>query len=182
MSGSPVVALDRDGTIIVERNYLADPDGVELLPGAPEGIRRLRELGCTILVVSNQSGVGRGFFDLATVERVNARMAELLAREGASIDGIYVCPHAPEEGCGCRKPRTGLLDRAAEDYGFEPSSLFVIGDNVCDMELGAMAGAITILVRTGYGARVENDRACEFHHAADDLRGAAEVIEARIAR
>jgi D-glycero-D-manno-heptose 1,7-bisphosphate phosphatase len=111
------------------------------------------------------------------VRRVNTRMQEMLAEEGAAVDAIYVCPHAPDAGCGCRKPAAGLVQDAAKKHGFALSDLFIIGDNVCDVELGKKAGAVTILVRTGYGARVEAEGSCDPDYIVDDLPGAALVIE-----
>jgi D-glycero-D-manno-heptose 1,7-bisphosphate phosphatase len=171
------VVLDRDGTIIVEREYLSDPRGVELLPGAVAGLRHLRSLGLRLVVVTNQSGVGRGYFDEAQLERINARMLDLLATEGVHLDGLYYCPHMPEDRCTCRKPQPGLLLRAAEDFEFDPPTSFVVGDKVADIELGRRVGATTLLVRTGYGVQVESDRSVSADHVVDDLEAAARVIE-----
>lgn len=142
--------LDRDGTIIADRHYLADPDGVELLPGAAAGLRHLHQLGLGLAVVTNQSGVGRGLFSMAQVAKVNQRMGELLAAQGVQLDGIYVCPHAPEAGCGCRKPQPGLALAASRQLGFSPQEALVVGDRAADVELGRQLGATTFLV----GARV----------------------------
>ena len=101
------VLLDRDGTIIIEREYLSDPQQVELVPGASEALRRLRQIGLGLAVITNQSGVGRGYCDAGRVALVHGRMCALLAAEGAYLDGIYVCPHTPEDGCSCRKPNPG---------------------------------------------------------------------------
>ncbi len=149
------VLLDRDGTVIVERNYLSDPSQVELIPGAAEGLRSLSRMGLGLLIVTNQSGIGRGYFDDARLAEIHGRMCGMLADEGVVLDGIYVCPHTPEEGCDCRKPRTGLISQAAARHGFEPAEAFVIGDKACDIELGQRIGACTLLVRTGYGAQYE---------------------------
>lgn len=143
--------IDRDGTITVERNYLSSPDQLELLEGAANGIRMLRELGLAAIVVTNQSGVARGFFDAATVDRVHARLSEMLAVHGAAIDAFYVCPHHPDDRCACRKPEPGLARRAAHDFDADLTQSFVIGDKACDIDLGKAVGATTIQVRTGYG-------------------------------
>jgi phosphoheptose isomerase len=145
------VVLDRDGTLIVEKNYLSSPDQVELLPHAAAALHRLREMGLRIAVASNQSGVGRGYYAMADVERVNARVAELLAAGGAAVDAVYVCPHTPADGCACRKPEPGLLLQAARDFGLNPAAAFVVGDKACDVDLGRNCGATTFLVETGYG-------------------------------
>jgi histidinol-phosphate phosphatase family protein len=174
------VVLDRDGTIIAEREYLSDPAQVELLPNAARGLRRMRELGLGLIIVTNQSGVGRGYFTLQRVVEVHARMLELLKAEGVELDGIYVCPHTPEDNCACRKPRTRLLADAARELHFAAESSFVIGDKPCDIDLGRNAGATTILVRTGYGRESENDAAASSDYIVDDLEGAADAIAAEL--
>lgn len=170
--------LDRDGTIIVDKHYLADPAGVELLPGALEGLQAMRDLGLGLVVVSNQSGVGRGMFGEAEVRAVNARLAELLAQGGVEMAGWYHCPHAPEAGCQCRKPAPGLLLAAARDLGFEAAQAFVVGDKASDVELGRRCGAGSILVRTGKGLQAQSR--CTPDHVADDLRGAAAYMATRM--
>lgn len=168
-------ALDRDGTIIVEKNYLSDPAGVELLPGAAAGLRRLQAAGWGLVVVSNQSGIGRGYFTEADYEKVTARLVELLRAEGVALDGIYHCPHAPGAGCDCRKPLPGMLLRAARDLGFRPADCAVVGDKPADVELGRNAGAaLSVLVRTGYGATAPAD--CHADLVVDDLAQAAEKL------
>ena len=175
------VLLDRDGTIIVERNYLSDPAEVALAPGAGAGLRRLRRFGFGLAVVSNQSGVGRGMFGLDAVERVNARMRDLLRAEGVDLAAVYVCPHAPEEGCECRKPKPGLVVRAAGELGFDPTRAIVVGDKKDDVDLGHAVGAATVLLRQGHGAEAERDPACRPDFVADDLAAAAEWIVGRFA-
>ena len=165
--------LDRDGTLIVERNYLCAPEGVELLPHAAAGLRRLADSGWGRLLLTNQSGVGRGFFEWAAVEAVHLRLRELLEGAGASLEGIYVCPHAPEEGCDCRKPRPGLALRAAAEWQFDPRAAVVIGDKASDIEMGKAIGARTILVRTGYGEAELSRGGVEPDWVADNLEEAA---------
>lgn len=148
-AGRRFVAFDRDGTLIAEKNYLSDPDQIELLPGAREAVDRLRAAGYGLIVITNQSGVGRGYFGMDTVEAMNQRLEELLGR----FDGIYVCPHAPSDQCDCRKPKPALILRAAAEHGFEPAECVVIGDKDVDVGLGHNAGGRGILVTTGYGAR-----------------------------
>lgn len=174
--GAPVVVLDRDGTLNVEVRYLSHPDQVELLPGVADGLRALRSAGCRLVVVTNQSAIARGYFDEGRLAAIHARLRELLAERGVTIDAIYHCPHLPDEGCTCRKPGTLLVERAAADLGFDPASVFVVGDKPCDIGLGRGLGATTILVRTGYGARHEaaGDASADF--VVDDLPGAADVI------
>jgi histidinol-phosphate phosphatase family protein len=155
MTGRAAVFLDRDGTIIADKHYLSEPDGVELLPKAAQGLRHMQSLGLALVVVSNQSGVGRGYFDMDSVERVNARLSELLAAQGVRLDHFYFCPHAPEHSCHCRKPLPGLILRAAQELGIDPAASFVVGDKPCDVELGLGVGAVSFLVGApgaGYAA------------------------------
>jgi histidinol-phosphate phosphatase family protein len=167
--------IDRDGTITVERNYLSSPDQLELLEGAASGIRLLRDLGLAAVVVTNQSGVARGYFDEATVDRVHARLNEMLGAQGASLDAYYVCPHHPEDGCACRKPAPELARRAAAEFSADLESSFVIGDKACDVDLGRAVGATTILVRTGYGDAVAHE-GTEAHYTVNNLFDAACLI------
>jgi len=176
------IMLDRDGTLNVERDYLSDPDQLELIPGVPQALRRLRQLGFGLVVVSNQSGVGRGYFDLAAVERVQQRLRDVLAAEGASIDGFYICPHAPDQRCDCRKPLTGMVDKAAAEWGFAPSEGYVIGDKEADVELGRAVGAKSILVRTGWGKDTEQAGRCRPDAIVDDLPAAVRWIETEESR
>lgn len=170
------VLLDRDGTIIHDKHYLSDPGGVELLPGAAEGLAQLAAMGLGLVLLSNQSGVGRGYFDHESVLACNDRMAELLAPHGVRFAGMYYCPHTPEEGCNCRKPATGLMDRAASELGFEPAEAFMVGDKCADMGVGRNAGATTLLVRTGKGAEHESRCRAETDYVENDLRGVAARI------
>jgi len=179
MSISPrhFVLLDRDGTIIVERNYLSDYRLVELLPGAAKGLQLMGEMGLGRLIITNQSGIGRGYFGVEELDLVHRRMLELLAVEGISVDGIFYCPHNPDQqGCLCRKPRIGLIEQAVARLGFEPSQGFVIGDKTCDIEMGHRVQAKTLLVRTGYGAQVEAEQMTTPDWIVDDLVEAATVI------
>jgi len=170
------VLLDRDGTIMVDRHYLADPTGVELLPGAAAGLRRLRDLGLGLAVVTNQSGLARGLMTAEQVAAVNQRLRELLFAEGITLDGIYLCPHAPEDRCFCRKPAIGLAMQAARDLGFDPAEAFVIGDKASDIVLARNLRARAILVRTGNGRQTERSGNCAPDAIVDDLADAAAWI------
>ena len=170
------VLLDRDGTVIEERHYLADPDGVALIPGAAHGLRALRRAGFGLVIVTNQAGIARGLLTLDTLARIHARMNDLLAIEDARVDGIYFCPHGPDDGCPCRKPRTGLVQTAAAEHGFEPRASFVVGDNAGDILLAKNLPATSILVRTGYGAAIAAAREPVADYEANDLASAAELI------
>ena len=141
-----VVILDRDGTIVVDRNYLSDPGGLEFLPGAAEGLRSLHRQGYRLVVITNQSGVGRGLFSLERLAAMNRRLMEMVQENGALLERIYCCPHRPEDRCLCRKPRPKLLLDAASELGFTPRRAIVIGDKAGDVEFGRNVGATTMLI------------------------------------
>jgi D-glycero-D-manno-heptose 1,7-bisphosphate phosphatase len=168
------VILDRDGTIIEEREYLSDPEQVTLIPGVGAALRELLGMRFGLVVITNQSGIGRGFFDQIQLERVHERLRKLLESESVHLDRLYVCPHKPEDDCNCRKPKLGLLQKAAEDLGFRLQDSIVVGDKASDMEMGRMAGAITFLVRTGYGSQTEKVAVADF--VVDDLAAATASI------
>jgi D-glycero-D-manno-heptose 1,7-bisphosphate phosphatase len=170
------VLLDRDGTIVAERNYLSHPDQIELIPGAAEGLKRLSQLGFGLLVITNQSGIARGYFDEGRLAQIHGRMCDMLAEHDIRLDGIYVCPHMPEDDCGCRKPRVGLVVTAAAELGFDPTGCFMVGDKPCDIELGRRVGAGTFLVRTGYGTQHESGKTAQADYVVDDLLGVARII------
>jgi histidinol-phosphate phosphatase family protein len=170
------VVLDRDGTIIVERHYLSDPEKVELLPGAADGMRRLRDLGLGLVVVTNQSAIGRGYFGPERLAEIHERLVGDLRREEIQLDGIFFCPHTPDDGCACRKPRTGMVERAALELGFDAREGFVVGDLPSDILLGQALGSTTLLIRTGHGARTEAEGEARPDYVVDGLVDAAEVI------
>ncbi|WP_051184734.1 D-glycero-alpha-D-manno-heptose-1,7-bisphosphate 7-phosphatase [Desulfatiglans anilini] len=154
----PAVFLDRDGTINEQMGYINHPSRLVLLPGAGKAIRRLNRSGHLVIVVSNQSGVARGYFPYELVEEVHERMRGLLALDGALLDGVFFCPHHPggsvapfAQVCGCRKPRTGLIDEAVGRLDIDLERSVVVGDRMDDIELAHRAGVPGILVRTGYG-------------------------------
>lgn len=173
---SRLVLLDRDGTINVDKHYLSSPEELVLLPGAAAGIRHFNELGLTVAVVTNQSAVGRGYMEITRLDAVHERLRELLRAEGAEVEAIYVCPHRPEEGCACRKPLPGLARVAAEEWGADLGQSFVVGDKVCDIDLGRGVGAITFLVTTGYGAEVAAAGLCHPDYTVPDLEAAAAIV------
>jgi D-glycero-D-manno-heptose 1,7-bisphosphate phosphatase len=141
-----VVILDRDGTMVIDRGYLDDPAGLEFEPGAAEGLQWLYSHGYRLIVITNQSGIGRGLFTLDRLEAMNMRLNTMVEDVGARLEGIYYCPHAPDAGCACRKPALGLLTRAASDLDFDPKSAIMIGDKESDIEFGRRAGATTVLI------------------------------------
>jgi len=171
------VILDRDGTIIVERHYLSDLCQIEFLPGAVRGLRRMISMGLGLVVITNQSAVGRGFFDQAHLDSIHRRLCELLKAEGIYLEGIYSCLHTPEDDCSCRKPKPGLIERAARQLDFDLQASFVIGDKAADIEMGRRVKATTFLVRTGYGTEFVDDPTVSPDHIADDLWGAAQTIQ-----
>ena len=155
----PALFVDRDGTLVKEVGYLADPNDLHLLPGVPAALRSAQAAGLAVVVISNQSGVGRGLFPLSRVYEAMARLRGLLRAEGVELDAIYFCPHRPEAECPCRKPRPGLLQRAAEDLQLALQRSVMVGDKRLDAETGHQAGALGVLVRTGYGR--EEERAAD---------------------
>lgn len=172
------VILDRDGTIIVDRHRLTEVAGVALLPGAAAGISAMRALGLGVVVVTNQSVVGRGWLDGTGLDRIHRRMLDLLAAHSAYIDGIYVCRHRPDEGCRCRKPGIGLVQAASRDLMFEPGETFVVGDQACDVELGSRLGATTFMVRSAGEPACRPGPAPD--HVVDDLIQAARLMSGMV--
>lgn len=173
------VFLDRDGTIIEEKQYLCDPEKVVVFPGAGLALRRLREAGFKLIIVSNQAGVGRGYFTMREVEAVNARLLAELGREGVTFDRIYVAPEAPGQPSRARKPSPQFLLDARDEFGLDLARSYIIGDKLIDLECGWNAGiGKSLLVRTGYGAKWERDAADQVARAVvvDNLAGAAEWI------
>jgi D-glycero-D-manno-heptose 1,7-bisphosphate phosphatase len=168
--------LDRDGTINEERHHLAHADEVALIPGSANALVRLRDLGMGIVVVTNQAEVGRGNLAAEELDRIHDRLRRLLAEQGAAVDAIEVCPHAPEDACDCRKPRPGMALRAAARLGFDAREAVVVGDHLADLGMGRAIGATTILVRTGHGTHAEPEAGELADHVADDLGGAVSII------
>ena len=177
MSRSRYVVLDRDGTVIQERHYLADPEQVELIDSAAEGMRRMRALGLGLIVITNQSVVGRGILHPDRLQQIHEWMERLLGFEGVKLDGIYYCPHKPDTNCWCRKPQPGLLQNAASDLNFDIREAFVIGDKPCDIDLGRGVGATTFLVRTGYGAEWEKKGPVPADYVIDTLVDAVPILK-----
>lgn len=177
MGGKRFVLLDRDGTINAERHYLSEPEQIELLPNAARGMAEMARLGLGLAIVTNQSGLARGYFNAATLDRIHDRLRRLLHEAtGVALDGIYCCPHLPDHDCRCRKPLPGLIEMAAAELGFKPAQAFVVGDKPCDIDLGRNVRAATFLVRTGYGAKYAEDAELRPDYVVDDLWHAAQVI------
>lgn len=171
-----LLLLDRDGTIIVDRHYLADPAQVELERGAAEGLRAFVALGAVPVVVTNQSGVARGYFDEGAVAAVHARLDAMLRAEGVVMAGYFHCPHGPDDGCDCRKPLPELAHQAALALSMPLGRAVVIGDKPSDLGLGRAIGATGVLVATGKGIDHVARAAQEGWVVADDLFAASALF------
>jgi D-glycero-D-manno-heptose 1,7-bisphosphate phosphatase len=148
-----LVILDRDGTVNEDSpDYVKSADEWTALAGAPEAIARLNHAGWHVVIASNQSGLGRGLFDMSALNAMHDKMHRLLASVGARVDAVFYCPHGPEEGCRCRKPGPGLFEQIAERYGIELKGVPTVGDSARDLQAGASAGCEPHLVLTGKGA------------------------------
>ncbi|MEE9542987.1 MAG: HAD family hydrolase [Thermodesulfobacteriota bacterium] len=170
------VFLDRDGTIIEDVPYLFEPEKVKLIKGAGEAIKILNRLAFRVVVVTNQSGVRRGYFKEADVKAVHSRLDSILDYEGARIDDYYFCPHEPDDGCGCRKPETQMIDTAAAENSLDVENSYVIGDKSSDLWLANNVGATSILVRTGLGLDTEKEQSIKPGFVARDILQAVEWI------
>ncbi|MDR3357301.1 MAG: D-glycero-beta-D-manno-heptose 1,7-bisphosphate 7-phosphatase [Desulfovibrio sp.] len=171
------IFLDRDGTLNRETGYLCDWSAWQWLPGVPETLALLGRHGYKLVVVTNQSGLARGFYNAESVKRLHELMNRDLAARNAAIHAFYYCPHHPDftGPCACRKPRPGMLLRAAAEMSLNRAQSWMIGDKALDMEAGLAAGCRSVLVRTGYGRRDEG-RVPASIHVADDLAAAAAHI------
>ena len=183
MTPRPAVFVDRDGTIINERSYLADPEGVSLVPGAASALADLRAAGLALVTVTNQSGIALGLYAEQDYRAVAARLDRELVASGAPVDATEHCPHHPDVTgpCDCRKPATGMHRRAAAALGIDLARSYYVGDKVTDVLPAVELGGQGILVRTGYG-RDQEAAAPEGTWVADDLRSAADLILAAYGR
>lgn len=173
------VFLDRDGTLIEDKDYLSRPEDVRVYPGVPVALRRLQQAGFKLIMVTNQSGVGRGYFTLAEVEKVHQHLAELLAAQAVVFDKLYVAPEAPDQPSRGRKPSPQFLFDARDEFNLDVARSYMVGDKLIDLECGWNAGVrASLLVRTGYGAKVEVNQSAELKNAVvvDDVPAAAEWI------
>ncbi len=182
-----IVFVDRDGTINAEKDLLVDESELVLIPGSAEGIRVLNDAGAKVIIVSNQSVVARNLCTEEDVERVNARLLQMLAEKGARVDAIYYCPHHPEKNhpeandpkyrreCDCRKPGTGMLEAGAKKFSVAPECCFMVGDSARDIKAGKDFGAVSILVRTGHGGKYKNSET-KPDYVVDNLLEAAKLV------
>ena len=172
----PAVFLDRDGTINVEVNYLRSPDELRLIEGAAESIQQLRAAGFLVIVITNQSGIARGFFTHETLDAIHRRLCEQLAAHGAAVDAIYVCTHHPDDHCDCRKPGSSLYLQAAREHGIDLGRSLMIGDKDTDLLAAKQLHMPSVLVKTGFGlqqvAAVAHWTDYQPVYIADDLRAA----------
>lgn len=188
MSGNPqsAIFIDRDGTLNEDIGYVSSPEQLSLYPWAGEAVRLINEAGIKAIVITNQSGIARGMYTEETLGEIHQKMIKELATQGAKLDGVYYCPHHPEIGdaryrieCDCRKPNTGMLDRAAREHNIDLSCSFVVGDKESDINLALNAGARAALVLTGYGRETEAHRdrfRCEPAFVAETLLDAVRLI------
>jgi D-glycero-D-manno-heptose 1,7-bisphosphate phosphatase len=159
-----MVILDRDGVINHDSdNYIKSADEWIPIPGSLEAIRQLKKAGYLVTVATNQSGIARGYFDEEMLQKIHNKMHDLLAQSGTSVDGIFYCPHGPQDNCACRKPEPGLLFQIAKQFDIDLSTTAFVGDSISDIKAAEMANAVPILVRTGKGEDVIQS----FHEAID---------------
>ncbi len=168
------VFFDRDGTICKDLGYIDSEDKIVVIRGAGEAIRKLNEAGFKVVIITTQSGVARGYFTIETLQRVNKRLTEILKKDGAQIDGIYFCPHHPDENCECRKPKPGLILKAKRKFNLNLKNSWVVGDKKEDIELGKNAGSKSILVLTGYGK--ETKKKVKPDYTVSNIKEAVKII------
>lgn len=179
------IFLDRDGTINIEKEYLHRPEDLEFITGAPEAIARLNKAGFLVIVVTNQSGVARGYFSIDDVNRLHQVLQQQLVDQGAHIDAFYLCPHHPHKGvdpyridCDCRKGKPGMLIRAAVEWDIDLSTSFMVGDKESDLLAGIAAGCHPCLVTTGHG---EDHRSFALAHSIDVYKDLSQAVRDIIA-
>lgn len=170
------VFLDRDGVLIEDTNYVGKIERVQLIPDAAVALRRLREAGFRLFVVTNQSGVARGYFTRAAVEDIHRHLDHKLRQSGVAIDHYYVCPHHPDNNCDCRKPKPKFLREAARDYGLDLAHSYMVGDRTTDVTAGKLAGTKTVLVLTGAGSETLAQGDAKPDHVAANLTACADWI------
>ncbi|MFA5113820.1 MAG: D-glycero-beta-D-manno-heptose 1,7-bisphosphate 7-phosphatase [Candidatus Margulisiibacteriota bacterium] len=180
---SRAVFVDRDGTIIEDSGYISTPKEVHFLPGSIEALRQLNQAGFKVIVITNQSGVARGFFSEDMVQTIDKFIHKQVLSGGGHIDAFYYCPHHPEHGvypyrqeCACRKPSPGMIKQAAQDHHLDLGRSFMVGDHSCDVRAGKTAGVRTVFVLTGHGSREKAKLADKPDHTAPSLAEAVAWI------
>jgi len=180
------VFVDRDGTLNQDSGYVTSPDQLVLFPGVPEAIARLNQLGVLVLMVTNQSAIGRGMMTMKDLENIHARLAALIRPYGAIIDGIFSCPHHPQDGCECRKPNTGLVDQAVDRFSLDLSKCYLVGDKRSDLEVAKKVSIPGLLVMTSpYSAqaiRARDEEQVPIEHVAETFAQAVDWIEQHLTR
>ncbi|MDH4193293.1 MAG: HAD family hydrolase [Nitrospirota bacterium] len=175
------VFVDRDGTLNQDSGYVTSPDQLVLFPGVPQAIARLNQLGVLVLMVTNQSAIGRGMMTMEDLTNIHGRLAALIRPYGARIDGIFSCPHLPQDDCGCRKPKRGLIDQAVDRFSLDLSKCYLVGDKRSDLEVAQKVAVPGVLVMTSpyskgaLQARDEGQVAIE--HVAETFAQAVDWIE-----
>lgn len=174
------VFVDRDGTINIDMHYLDDPDKFEMYPGVGEGIKKLKDSGFKIIVITNQSGIVRGYFTEKQLTNIHERMKKEFQEFDVVPDGIYYCPHHPDENCNCRKPSTGLFEKAIKEHNIDVKKSYMLGDKILDVGAGKKIGARTILIPEPYMREEILSKKNEWEYnpdyTADDFMGAVEWI------
>jgi D-glycero-D-manno-heptose 1,7-bisphosphate phosphatase len=176
------VFLDRDGVLVEERDYLSRPDQLSVLPGVPKALKELRAAGYKLVVVTNQSGVARGYFSLAMLGRIHRELKRRLAESGAKWDALYFSPHGPDSAHPWRKPGIGMLKAAKKRFGLDLKSSFFVGDTTADVQTALNAGCTAILVRTGHGGRDGKHPKAKPDKTCADLAAATRWILSRPSR
>ena len=158
--------LDRDGTIIPDKFYLSNPDGVEFASGAVEGLKLMRDAGFGFIMITNQSGIGRGYFTTDDFLAVQARLSDMLAAEGLELVATFHCPHAPEDACDCRKPKPAMLLAAMRKFAISPAHVVMIGDSDADIGAAKAAGIAGIRIRPEAAGSATESTVADFLAAA----------------
>jgi len=180
-----LVILDRDGVVNEDSDaYIKSAEEWIPIPGSLEAIARLNHAGYRVVIATNQSGVARGLFGMAELDAIHQKLHAALARLGGQVDGIYFCPHGPDDGCNCRKPRPGLLQEIGVRHGIDLTGVPTIGDSLRDLEAARAVGATPVLVRTGKGRSAERQLPADWHPVAiyDDLAEAVQALLATVAK
>jgi D-glycero-D-manno-heptose 1,7-bisphosphate phosphatase len=176
MSKQKAVFLDRDGTIIEEVDFLSTVEETKLFPYTIEALKILREAGFLFFITTNQSGIARGYFDATHVNAIHAKIQNDLRPEGLKIESFHFCPHLPDAGCPCRKPNTGMIEQACENFEIDLSESWMVGDKKLDIGMGFKAGTKTALVKTGYGEKHQHKLKRKPDLIAENLLELAEHI------
>ncbi len=169
------VFLDRDGTINIDGGYLYRIKDFQFIPGAIEALKELSKADYKMIIITSQSGIGRGYYTDRDFQKLNGHMLKEMGKEGIRIDGVYYCPHAPEKNCICRKPETGMIKKASSEFEIDLKKSFVVGDKTTDIKMGENAGCRTVLVKTGLAGR-DGRFEIKPDYTADDLHGAVKWI------